>query len=417
MADVIWTGDAPAIAQVWEAEINAFDASTTYGITINGKTVSLAGDTDAATTIAALIVLLNASIIPEFAEVTWAEGSTTTHVQGTADTAGVPFSAQTFTSGGTGTMDPTTTNDMDEVTANSGPNDVRVTDNYSGGALPTDSDNLILQNAGIDQSLLYGLTQFATNTFSIVQHQSFTGNVGLPDLNTSGSSAYYEYRETHLQMKSTSVRLGTGIGSGSSRMRLDFNGATGVTLDIDNTGSETDTGLGAVQVKGMTGTINIKEGSLGVAVLESETATVSTLNVLNAVVECGTGASVTDINLRGNGAVTVRTSTGTVDVIQDAGILNLEGTFAPATLQVRGGTCNNRSSGNITSQLTVFDATYTRAEALTGITVAATTVHNGANILDPNALDTWTTDIITGAGVRLADVTIDLGRAVHVNTA
>ena len=99
MATRIWRGDAVDIAQVVTVQVTADDSSTTYTITINNKDVSVAGSgVDVDTTAAALQAALDASTIPEFAEVTWTVATDT--ITGTADTAGKPFTATSSATGG-----------------------------------------------------------------------------------------------------------------------------------------------------------------------------------------------------------------------------------------------------------------------------------------------------------------------------
>ena len=142
MATRKWRGDAPKVAQISTVQVTAYDSSTTYIITMNGKTVSVVGITDAPTTATALKTALAASIIPEFAEVIWTVNSST--VTGTAKTAGVPFTFTKSVSGGSGTMGSVTT------TAGSGPNDVSIAANWTGAALPTTSDDVVFENNAID---------------------------------------------------------------------------------------------------------------------------------------------------------------------------------------------------------------------------------------------------------------------------
>ena len=75
MATMRWKGAAQAVAQVTTVAITAYDATTTYKLTINGKTVSTSAAGSANATAAALVTAWNASTDPELAEVT-ASGST-----------------------------------------------------------------------------------------------------------------------------------------------------------------------------------------------------------------------------------------------------------------------------------------------------------------------------------------------------
>jgi hypothetical protein len=96
MATVYWTGGATAVAQVDTVSVTGMHgtpASTTYVLTVGSSpyttTVSVAGDTDAATTEAALATAWNAATHPYCTGVT--ADSSGADVTLTADDAGLPF--------------------------------------------------------------------------------------------------------------------------------------------------------------------------------------------------------------------------------------------------------------------------------------------------------------------------------------
>ena len=97
-----------------------------------------------------LVTALNASTITEFAEVTWSRSTST--LIGTADTAGKPFTATmstTETGGGAAdsqTIDGGASSAGTSTTACSGPNFWNVAGNWSGGAVPVNSDDVIIEN-------------------------------------------------------------------------------------------------------------------------------------------------------------------------------------------------------------------------------------------------------------------------------
>src|SRR4051794_17110503 len=101
MGKNLWTGNAVAVAQVVTVQVTAYDASTTYSVTIAGKRVGVAGDPDADTPGAALGGAPAASPTRDFKKAPWPVPTDPT--PGTATTAGVPFTATSSVSGGTGT--------------------------------------------------------------------------------------------------------------------------------------------------------------------------------------------------------------------------------------------------------------------------------------------------------------------------
>lgn len=153
MATNRWLGGALGVPQVDTIQIASYHASTTYKVTINGKVVSVPGDTDVATTAADLQAALDASEIPEFAEITWAVVTDTITATGPAD--GAPVTITTSVSGGTGTIMHTT------VTTASGPNDWNTAANWSLGYVP---QSALTPNQSITVSAVAG-GSLADNTY------------------------------------------------------------------------------------------------------------------------------------------------------------------------------------------------------------------------------------------------------------
>lgn len=359
MATCIFRGDAPAVAQV-QAWVfgGTWEANDVITATINGKAVSMVtGGTDIATFLALFVTALNASTIPEFAEVTWSQSTTT--LIGTADTAGKPFTAtmSTTETGGGGadsqTIDGTTSSTGTSTTACSGPNFWNVAGNWSGGAVPVNSDDVIVENTST--SILYGLDNNSVTLTSLSVRKTFTGTIGLPKINGTGSSAYYEYRETYLKVSATTVNIGDGEGNGSGRIKLNT-GTNAATVNVKGTGSTEETSLPSFLWVGAhaSNVANIYSGTTGIAALAGETATVPVIRISvapnqagDAVVICGSGATLTTINKAGgtltlNGAATTITQTG--------GETTINGTGAITTLTMRdSGRVTYNTSGTLTT--------------------------------------------------------------------
>lgn len=350
MATQIFRGDAPAVAQV-QAWVfgGTWETTDIIIVTINGKTVTLTtGSATIATFLDSLVTALNASTIPEFAEITWSFDTAT--LIGTADTAGKPFTAtiSTTETGGGGadaqTIDGTTSSTGTSTTACSGPSFWNVAGNWSTGSVPVNSDDVIIE--GTSTPILYGLDNNAVTLTSLSVRSTFTGTIGLPKINGTGSSAYYEYRETYLKISATTVNIGDGEGNGSGRIKLNT-GTNAATINVRATGSPEEQGIPSFLWVGAhaSNVANVYSGSVGVAALAGETATLPVLRINvsanqagDAVVTCGTGATLTTINKSGgtltiNGAATTITQTGGDTTINGSGAI---------------GTLNMRDSGRVT---------------------------------------------------------------------
>ena len=140
MATVEWIGNAKAVAQVTTVTASAAN-STEYSLTINGKEISYTSDGDA--TAAEILLGLyeawtDAAIVSgEYNELTAElDDAETPTVMTITGPVGLPF---VLTSTGAGTLTVTDTIDA------TGPNHVSDVNNWSGGALPVDSDIILVR--------------------------------------------------------------------------------------------------------------------------------------------------------------------------------------------------------------------------------------------------------------------------------
>ncbi len=404
MGNVIFRGDATAVAQVSEVEIDGYDGSTTYGVTINGKTVSVTGTVDADTTIAALFAALNASTVPEFAEITWAEGSSSSHVQGTSDTAGKPYEAQAFTSGGGGTMDPTTTNTLTAVTASAGPNHWDTAANWDGAAVPVNGDAVYIEDSDVD--ILYGLDQIAVTLGSLTIDSGYTGEIGSAYYNTDDDgdtgTQYTEYRQRLLKIGTASITVGKGRGTGSGRLQIDLN-AVNTAITIHNTGASSESELAALTLTGAgaSSTLDMFGGAVDFAIRATETATLATIRQNAGTIRCGTGTTLAAIT-KGAGGLDIRSNVTTLT--QSSGATAIRDTATVGTLALQDGSVNYLSNGTITT-LTMGSTNKANPQPVLNfggdaraVTVTNATVIHG-RIADPAERVTWTNKIEPGAEI------------------
>ena len=268
MATVIWRGDAPTVAQVDTVTFSLISDTDFTTFTINGKSVVVTATTSTLTQelfAAACATALEASTIPEFEELTFTSSASGLFVTGPSD--GRPF---TMTATGTNMTASRTT-----TTTASSPNDASLAANWVGGALPVNSDTVIFENSDVD--CLWNLGSLSAVTLASLQiKQSYTGNIGLPLLTSTG---YYEYRTTELTIGATSVRVGDGEGNGSSRCFLNLGSAQTAVL-VTDTGSAEDPSVGALVIRGThaSNVLRVARGDVGVAMLRStDTATFATV--------------------------------------------------------------------------------------------------------------------------------------------
>lgn len=300
MSDAYFVGDAPLVAQITKWTFaGTWETTDVITITIGTKTISTtATSTVIATIVTALAATLNASEIPEFAEITWS--ADTADLVATADVEGVPFTvtikssetgggdadAQTIDGVGTSTLTATGSNGV-IFTACSGPNIFNLAANWltaGARALPADADNIILANCDVD--ILWGLDLSATTPTSIRRYQSFTGAIGPPRVHETDNGDYLEYRGIYAKFGvsgdagNIAVYLGLGPGGGPARERWDFSDGR-VTVVVIDTGRAEAQDVEACLLLGShaSNSLSINKGSVGIAIYPGETASFTTLNV------------------------------------------------------------------------------------------------------------------------------------------
>lgn len=354
-----YRADAPLIAQVSTVTITAYDVATTYTITINNKSVSVVGQGgSAATTAAALQQALSARTDYEFQEITFTNASGV--ITMTANTAGKPFTAVATKSGGTGTIGAFTT-----TTANSGPNDASCAANYfnvttgTSGALPSTGDTLIFENLNI--SVQYGLTALAAIHLASTIFRNCTGDFGLPQYN----GQYWEYRPLFLQLYSDAVLFDCPQCQLANIDSLDKHTA----FTSRSTGTSKQNNLEALLWKG-THASNVfyaDRGSIGIAVLAGDVATIATLNqgyvdnpASDSRVRLGSGVTLADVNRIGGLLELNAGMSGNLIQREGAGMLTIRGSGTYPLLKSHSGGITMLGSGTIANMTLgegiVFDA-------------------------------------------------------------
>ncbi len=397
MAICRFLGHAAAIAQVDRSAIDETWANAdTATVTINSKDVictNVAGGNTAATILDEFAATLNASTIPEFAEVVWANYADT-HLQGTADTGGKPFTVSIASS----TADDGTMGAFATAVTNRGPNSANTADNWSTDAMPTNSDDVVFENLGVP--CLWDLDALVDiDPLSFTKKQSYTGEIGLPktnvDAGTGVGSAYNEYRQGYLQMSPTTADIGEGEGTGSGRVKLDF-GAQDVVITVHNKGSRAETGIPSVLLKGTNSSnkLTIHRGDVGVAFFDGETASlVGGCNtgfkasvIGDSTLVCGSGVTFGDVGQSG-GKVSLANNVATYTQY-DGDLTALEA--MTITALVAGGVVHDYSTGTFTTVTVKSDGEYDHSESLTPKTIINLSLYDKSKYRDPHGVVTVT---------------------------
>lgn len=411
MANVIWTGDAKAVAYTRSYTVGGTIGTETFTFTINGKDIAYTADgaQTAAQVATAIQALLAASTEPEFREVTWTNPSSAV-VTATGVTSGKPITISTSASGSA-----TITGGTETVAT--GPNHWDNADNWSGGAVPVSTDDVFIEG-GAD--ILYGLDQSAVDLTSLTIRRSYSGRIGLPPLANADQAVanrYTEYRDRYLKIGATTVTIGDGSGLGSGRIKLDLD-TTATTVNVYGTGAALENGVPALLIKGANASnaLNVLRGSVGVAFYGGETATFPNVRTSymtqpdsDVTLVLGAGVTLTNVDALG-GTVEINGATTTLDI--SAGTVTVNA-GAHAAIVMDGGTLYYRSTGTVTA-LTVANATADFSRDPRSRTVTTPTLYKGATVRDPNRTVAWTNGLDL-TRCRISDVTLDLGS--HINLA
>lgn len=320
MSNRIFRGDA-AVQQQVTTLTPAVANSATYLVAINGKKPPVYTADSSATAqeiVEGVQAILDASEIAEFLEATWTEDNA--KIIGTGPTTGAPFTV--VDGGGTAAFTPSTTTDAKS------PNHW-IAENFSGATLPANSDDVFI--GGTSVGVLYGLSQSAVTLGLLDIRADFTGEIGLPEINASG--AYYEYRDTHLKISASVLKIGDGVGQGSGRIKIDL-GTNACDATIFSTGSPADQDEAPVHLVGAhaSNQLQVISGQVDVAMLPGYTAEWPTIFASNGTVRCGAGVTLTTVESAGNSQIETRSTMTTLRLRDNGRVVHYGGNITTADL-------------------------------------------------------------------------------------
>lgn len=423
MATLRWLGRAAAVAQVTTLTVGGtVEAGDKFIVTCNGKSVTVsATTTSTATTATEIYTAINAltdSLYPEFAEFT-ATNATASVVTLTGDTPGVPFTVTVNTTESNGGAADTQTFVAATTTAATGPNHWDNVNNWDTGAAPTTGDTVYIENSDID--ILYGLDQNAVTLAALYVRQSFTGEIGLPEVHSGGAADYPEYRDTYLKISATILTVGDGPGQGSGRIKINT-GSVATTLTVNGLGTPAEQDIPAMLWKGTDATniVRVYKGTFAAAWLGTDAANIATLNVgyqtaqaSDVAVYCGAVTFATAISQEGG---TLSLNTGVTTLTTKGGNMLVQGSGAITTLNNWGSRVVYRGTGTVTTLNLGIGSSMDYAQDMRGRTVTNTNVYGPVTIFDPFTTVTFTNPPkLYGQGIE--DVTIIRGKNITIATA
>ena len=403
MADNYWLGVAPSVAQVDTGSIDSVDgtpANNTFTVTVGDSSESQVGDTDVATTAAALVATLEASTKPEIAQMTWTNPSAG-NIVATADVAGMPFEAAlTETGAGTGTV-----TDFAATTANSSPYSLDVAANWSLGAVPVATDSVYVDKPAAKIFWGLGITVVAYTELHIRQDAI----IGLKsetlatdvDASSGENTGAREYRQSYWTVDSPIVKIGErngpGTGLGSTRCKIHQQRTTASVNEVYDTGQTSiETSLPAVRFlfDDADADLYIRAARAGVGVaieIPGETSTLGTISVSDpsSVTRTYVGNGVTLTSWDQTGGVNQLNSAATIPTITiNGGELTVEGQQKITTCNLNSGklTANNvDSSSDCITTITQEGGEVDMQASTVPRTVATWNFHEGTRRIDDHA--------------------------------
>ncbi len=427
MATPRWRGGATPVAQVNTFAFGGtWEADDLIRVTAGAKIKDLAaGSATTNTVVTNTDTNIDALSATTFPEIKSTESGITASVAVagtltlTANTAGVPFTisltpleanggaADAQTIEGAGTV---TTGTI--ATANNGPNVWSTAANWDTGIAPTTGDTFYIDNN--DHDILYGLSVAGATVAAGHISMSFTGTIGLPKANVLGTE-YPEYRTDYLTLDCSVWHVGTGVGPGSGRIKIN-SGSVQTAVNVYNTGSPLESDVEALVWKGTNASNTLTargDSSVGVAIFGAETAVIATLTVDdNARVRCGPGTTLTTITVH-SGELEVNSAiAGTLLVLGGKVTINLAATVAQLT--IRGGEVVYNSTGTISGNTVLAgDGVLDFAQA-----PGAVTVSNPIEMYGPNCrlVDTnkRTGAVVVDLNEEASESQLDLGRNIRL---
>lgn len=455
MSTLYWTGNAHATKQITTLVVaGTWDANDTYTLTMNGKdlVVTIVGGTTTTQVAESLRDAINAFTRidgtqsttntnttnfggQEFGEFTEVEAfvytTSTTTVRVIGKVAGRPFTL-------TGAAATAGDGDVTVATpqAATGPNHWDNGDNWDTGAAPADGDMVVLKDSNV--SIKYGLPNPINVT--LIQYQSFTGDLGLLEYNIDNpNKPYKEYRQRYARFDDDgSVDVTNehkfGLGDGprvpqtiNVRQRnTDASDTLITSATVFNTGLPKVAGTKSLNLlianEGAAGgTISILKGSVNLADQDTIQPAYTTLNVGYT----DSQLSDSDVVVQNHsGALTLNQSGGKL-LVYEPGTISLTGA---RTFNISGGECTIRdlaTSGTVNATLLNCRFTYNATKTLTTVilstkavfdaekdqrafTITNLDLYEGASLLDEFARGTYTNGIdLNRCGVD--DVTLRFG--------
>lgn len=411
MAFKAWIGRQQFRSQVDEMVLASGISGVTYGVTINGKTISFttSGTVTAIGIQSGILSGLLASEAAEFQEVTWAGFGS--GIRATAVTPGKPFTYSVSVSpAGSGFLETS------GVVSNLSPSDWGDGTNFEPSGVVATGDTMTFDGRTQTPALwrLDALSGIHLSALEILAaYGGSTAQIGLAELDEDGQ--YPQYRPRYLGISADTVNVGKDVGPGIRLFKMD-QGFSGLEVNVYRTGTAKETNRNPVTWKtiGVSGRAFVYNGGMDFAVLGNESGRLVLLNVGpngtgNPRVNLGFGTDMASGTLNLNvGTIALNGRLNTLNHKQGTG--TIQGSGQIFDLNINGGTLNHQGTGPIGSiELTAPGASLNIGNQGPRIIISgSTTLKAGTTLNDQGFRGTYASGIVFD-GCTQAQATINLG--------
>lgn len=414
MATRYWLGSATVVRdQLRWTVAGTWVAGDTITFTINNKALMLTVGTTVTIDqiLADLVDMINGAdangdetrsalgtAVGEFANIAASANTTTDKITLLGDAYGRPMGTVTATKSSTS---GTITSDGTGTIAASSPNHFSTAANWSGNAVPVDSDDVVFDNKAV-ASCLYGLTPASLTPATLTITNGFRYSIGLPAVNASQSVSFDEHLSTYLVLDGATTTIIDAPNA--NKIKIDF-GSTLSAIVVRNTGQtdEPNTPPCLIKANVNTSTLTVEGGRVGVNYEPKTTGSLASVfvNGQSPTVDIGNTTTLPILNVS-SGTVTCESTVTTIKVT--GGSLSYSGGTV-TTLTIDGGVFTQVGTGTVTTCYlvggTLDCSVNSRARTITNFSMYAKTA-----LLDPLGTITFTNGI--DLFCKPQDVVLDL---------
>jgi hypothetical protein len=170
-------------------------------------------------------------------------------------------------------------------------------------------------------------------------------------MRTDGSTAYYQegYRDTHLKISATQVKIGQGRGRGASRLRLDLGSNASDVIVFQTSNIREDQDEAPIHLIGehSSNKLQLFAGEVDVCMLPGTSGTWPDISCSGGLLRLG-AVTLTTVDVSGNSQVELRSDVTTLSTKDNGRVTIFGGGLTITTMNISGGRVQINGSSAIT---------------------------------------------------------------------